>query len=164
MKKKLKARAAATAAAEPATGPRRAVIQPTGTSSSSATTATPSVSRPMSSITPVVTPTAASASTNPIKFLVVNQDRNVRIVVLFSSNQMQCGQDHIDDLDADEWRDDAAQSVDEQVIAQQPSRAHRSVGHAAQRQRDERDDDQRVEDDRRQDGALVRSQAQEVQR
>src|SRR5579859_3180257 len=101
MKKKLKARAAATAAAEPATGPRRAVIQPTGTSSSSATTATPSVSRPMSSITPVVTPTAANASTSPIKFLVVNHDRNVLIFVLFSSGQVQSDQNHIDGLDAD---------------------------------------------------------------
>jgi len=59
----------------------------------------------------------------------------------------------VDGLDADEGNDDAAQTVDEEVAPQQRGRAHRPVGHALERQRDERDDDERIEDHRGQDGA-----------
>ncbi len=62
--------------------------------------------------------------------------------------------DHeVDQLDADERRDDAAEPVDEQIPAQERGRADRPVAHAAQRQRDQDRDDERVEDDRRGDRA-----------
>ena len=45
-------------------------------------------------------------------------------------------EDDVDELDADERRDDAADAVDEQRATQQRRRAERPVLHAAQRQRD----------------------------
>ena len=74
-----------------------------------------------------------------------------------SSGEADGGDDEVDQLDADERHDEAAEAVDEQVAAQQRGGADRPVGDAAQRQRDQRDDDQRVEDDRRQDRALAAS-------
>ena len=62
--------------------------------------------------------------------------------------------DEVDQLDADERRDQAADAVDEEVAAQERGRADRAVAHALQRERDERRDDERVEDDRREDRAL----------
>ncbi len=64
----------------------------------------------------------------------------------------------------DERHDDAAQAVDEKVVAQKARRADRAVLDAAQRERDERDDDERVEDDGAQDGALRRRQVHDVER
>ena len=61
--------------------------------------------------------------------------------------------DEIDQLDADERRDDAAEPVDQQVPAQERGRADRAVADAAQRQRDQDRDDERVEDDGRGDRA-----------
>ena len=54
---------------------------------------------------------------------------------------MESSDDEIDELDADERNDDAAQAVDEQVALQNRERADRLVGDAAQRQRNQRDDD-----------------------
>ena len=50
----------------------------------------------------------------------------------------------VDQFDADERNDDAAEAVDEQIALQDGERAHRLVSYAAQRQRDERDDNERV--------------------
>src|SRR5262249_8926132 len=74
-------------------------------------------------------------------------------------DQVQHGQNHVDDLDPDERHDQPAHAVYEQVITQQRGRAYWAVAHAAQRQRDQEDDDQRVEDHRRKDGAIRRAQA-----
>ena len=73
-----------------------------------------------------------------------------------SLRQPNGGDEHVNELDADEWDDDAAESIDEEVALQQGSRGHRPVLHAAQSERDQRDDDQRVEDDRGEDGGLRR--------
>ena len=73
------------------------------------------------------------------------------------------GDDHVDELDAHERRDDPAQTVDEQVAPQQLARRRGPERHAPQRERDERHDDQRVEDDRRQDRALGRGEAHDVE-
>ena len=70
----------------------------------------------------------------------------------------------IDELDADERNDDAAQAVDEQVALQNGERADRFVGDAAQRQRNQRDDDERVENDGAQNRARRAVQAHDVQR
>src|SRR5665213_91694 len=56
--------------------------------------------------------------------------------------------DQVDQLDADERRDDPAEAVDPEVASQQRTRADRPVAHAAQRQRDQQRDHERVEDDR----------------
>ena len=71
--------------------------------------------------------------------------------------------DEVDEFDADERGDDAAEAVDVEVAAQQLRRAARGVAHTAQRQRDQRDDDDRVEDDRRQDRRLRAVQPHDVQ-
>src|SRR5689334_21062920 len=55
--------------------------------------------------------------------------------------------DDVDELDADEGRDDAAEPIDEQVAAKQLARRRRAEADATERERDERGDDQRVEDD-----------------
>ena len=70
----------------------------------------------------------------------------------------------IDELDADEGNDDAAQAVDEQVALQDCERADRFVGNAAQRQRNERDDDERVENDGAENGAGRALQMHDVER
>ena len=66
---------------------------------------------------------------------------------------MECGDDEIDEFDPDEWNDDAAETVDEQIALEDGERAHRFVSDAAQRQRNQRDDDKRVENDGAQDRA-----------
>ena len=62
--------------------------------------------------------------------------------------------EQVDQLDADERRDQAAEPVDQQVAAQQRVAPDRPVADAAQGQRDQQRDDQRVEDDRRDDRRL----------
>ena len=73
------------------------------------------------------------------------------------SRTEQVVDDQVDQLDADERGDQAAEAVDQQVAPQQRVRARRAVAHAAQRQRDEQRDHERVEDDRRDDRALRRA-------
>ncbi len=75
----------------------------------------------------------------------------------FRSGEVEGGHDDVDELDADERRDDPAQPVDEQVAPQQLTGRRGPERHAPEGQRDERDDDQGVEDDRREDGALGRT-------
>src|SRR5208282_6036452 len=65
------------------------------------------------------------------------------------SSPEQVVDDQVDQLDADERRDDPTETVDQEVAPQQRARADRPVAHATQRQRDQRGDDERVEDDRR---------------
>ncbi len=45
-------------------------------------------------------------------------------------NQMQRHQEHVDQFDADEWGDQTAYAVDEQVVTQQAGRADGPVWHA----------------------------------
>ena len=59
--------------------------------------------------------------------------------------------------------DNAADSVNQQVAAQQAARIQRPVLHAPQRQRNQRDDDQRVENHGGEHGALRRMQAHDVE-
>src|SRR5882757_419736 len=79
------------------------------------------------------------------------------------SSRKACGGDgHVDQLDADEGHDDAAETVDEQVAYQQRGGAGGAVLHAPEGKWDQRDDDQRIENDGGQDGALRRLQVHEV--
>src|SRR6185312_12950470 len=73
------------------------------------------------------------------------------------------GDDKIDDLDADERYDDAADTVEPQIAAQNVGGAGRAVFHTPQAQRNERDDDQRVEDDGREDRAFWIAQPHDVE-
>src|SRR3984957_496376 len=84
------------------------------------------------------------------------------IIVLQNLREMQRGENHIDDLDADEGHDDAAKTVEHHVLEQHAVRTLRLIPYAAQRQRNQRDDDERVEDDRRKDRALRRRQPHDV--
>src|ERR1700738_2179196 len=80
------------------------------------------------------------------------------------SSQVQ-GVDHeVDRLDADEWNNDAANAVNQQIAAQQRARADRTERDALQCQRNEGDDDQRIEDDGRQNRALRARQVHNVER
>lgn len=55
---------------------------------------------------------------------------------------MQNGHGEIDQLDADEGRDQPAESVNQEIAPQQRGGADRPVFDALQRQRNERDDDE----------------------
>jgi hypothetical protein len=73
---------------------------------------------------------------------------------LFRLGEMEDDEEHVDDLDADEGRDDAAEAVDDEVVAEQARGADRPVLDAAEGERNQGDDDERVEDDRAQRIAL----------
>src|ERR1700680_1895263 len=70
----------------------------------------------------------------------------------------------IDELEADEGDDDAADAVDDQISAQYDPRWCRPILHTAQRERNQSDDDQRVEDHARQNRGLRRVKAHQVER
>src|SRR5947207_3146510 len=78
-------------------------------------------------------------------------------------NQFEGGDDDVDGLDANEWNDDAADAIDEQVALQSGECANGRVFYAAQCQRDQGDDDERVENHRAQNGAGRTVQAHDVQ-
>src|SRR5262249_17883641 len=82
----------------------------------------------------------------------------------YYSGEVEGGEHEIDRLDADEWNDDAADAIDQQVAPQQRAGADRTITHAFERQRDQRDDDQRVEDDRGENRALRGGQVHDVER
>src|ERR1700746_863252 len=75
-------------------------------------------------------------------------------MVAASSGQTDGCDEQVDQLDADEGHDDAADAVEQQVAPKDRRRADWAIRDAAQRQRYQRDDDQRIEDDCRQDGTL----------
>ena len=54
--------------------------------------------------------------------------------------QVQGGHHEVDGLDADKGNDDAAETVDQQVAAEQRAGADGAISDALQRQRDQRDD------------------------
>ena len=78
---------------------------------------------------------------------------NFREECFHKLDEMERGDDEIDELDADERNDDAAEAIDEQIALENREGAHRLVGDAAQRQRNQRDDDERVENDGAENGA-----------
>src|SRR5215210_8614486 len=71
--------------------------------------------------------------------------------------------EEVEELDADERRDQPAEAVDEQVASQQRRRPQRPVADAAQGERDEQRDDQRVEDDGSDDRRLWRAERHDVE-
>src|ERR1700730_9504523 len=73
------------------------------------------------------------------------------------------GDDHVDDLDADEGGDDPADAVDDQVAAQHRRRPEGPELDALQGERDEGHDDEGVEDHRRQDGRVRVCQVHDVE-
>jgi hypothetical protein len=81
-----------------------------------------------------------------------------------SSGKVQSDQRDIDQLDADEWRDDTAETVDDQIPNQNLSGAHRAIFHAGERERDECDNDQSIKDDGTEDRASRRMQMHNVER
>ena len=50
------------------------------------------------------------------------------------SDEVQSDDDHVDQLDAGEWGDDAAETEDQHVALQHGRRTHRAVGDAAERE------------------------------
>src|SRR5579885_1186745 len=72
--------------------------------------------------------------------------------------QVQRDEDQVDELDANERQDNAAEAVEQQVAPQDRRGAERAILHAAQGQRNQRNDDQRVEDYRREHRAMRRRQ------
>lgn len=77
---------------------------------------------------------------------------------------MERGNDEIDELDADERHDDAAEAIDEEVALQDCQGAHRLVGDAAQGQRNQRDNDEGVENDGAKNGAGGTVKVHDVER
>ena len=62
-----------------------------------------------------------------------------------SSSEVEAGNGKVDQLDADERRDQAAETVDCEIAREQRTRADRAIFHALQRERDQAWNDQRVE-------------------
>src|SRR5215469_11945932 len=77
--------------------------------------------------------------------------------------QADGGDDDVDELDADERHDDAADAIEPEVAPQDRGGTGRPVRDAAQGERDERDNDEGVEDDRREDRALRVPEAHDVE-
>src|SRR5580698_7041570 len=75
---------------------------------------------------------------------------------IVSLNQMEGVDDQVDDLDADERRDDAAEAVDQEIAAEQRGRSNGAEAHTTKCQWHQRDDDERVEDDGTEDRAVGR--------
>src|ERR1700739_4629106 len=92
------------------------------------------------------------------KKIVATIERPVSAINVFinfeSMNHVQAHDNHVYDLDADEWQDDAPDAIDQQVTPQNGCRALRAEFHAAQRQRNQGDDDKRIENDSAQYGAV----------
>ena len=61
-------------------------------------------------------------------------------------HQFDAGDEHVNQLDADERNHQAAESIHQQVLPQQRFGAHRLVGDPSQRQRNQGNDDERVKD------------------
>ena len=72
------------------------------------------------------------------------------------------GENDVDDLDSDERNDETAESVNEQVAAENVHRRRGAELHAAQRERDQEDDDDRVEDHGAENRAVRRVQLHDV--
>src|SRR4029078_6183704 len=72
--------------------------------------------------------------------------------------------DEVDQLDADERRDEAPQSIDQHVAAQKPGCADRPVSHPTKPKREQGGNYQSVEDDRREDRRFGGSERHDVER
>src|SRR5579863_4726814 len=81
-----------------------------------------------------------------------------------SSGPANAGNDHIDDLDSDKRRDDAAHTIHQQVPAQERGSPDGAILHAAQGQWNKGNDNESVENYCRKDGGLRRLQMHDVQR
>src|SRR6476619_754155 len=100
----------------------------------------------------------AAGYTSPVSTVmtVIKRKAGSRSENMTASREMEQHQQLVDGPDARERRDDATESVDEQVAREERRGFLRAVLHASQRQGHERDDDQRVEDDRGENRALRR--------
>src|SRR5579872_916560 len=107
-----------------------------------------------------------SGYTTPSSTVVTTVIRNAirRFFWIRMSREPQRRDDDVHDLDAHKGRDDAADAVDEEIAPQQRLGAHRTVRHAAQRERHQRDDDERIGDDRGQNRRLRRLEPHDVER
>src|SRR5450432_4657330 len=88
----------------------------------------------------------------------------LRSMIARPLDEVQGNEEEIDDLDAHERHDETAESVDQQVPAENHGRRRGAILDAAQRERNERDDDERVENHAREDRGLRRVQAHDVER
>src|SRR5882672_4006662 len=79
-------------------------------------------------------------------------------------NEVESGDEDVNELDADEWNEDTAEAVDKQIALQGGQRADRRVFYAPQGERDQRNDDEGVENDRAQNGAGRTVQPHDVER
>src|SRR4051812_20876644 len=70
---------------------------------------------------------------------------------------------HVDQLDSDEWNDDSPHAINREVIPKQHCSCHRPVLHASQCKWDQGNDDQGIEDDCGQNGRLGRLEMHDVQ-
>src|SRR5258706_15911765 len=86
------------------------------------------------------------------------------MIELQASGEAQQVDRDVDQLDAGEGDDDAADAVDDQVAAKDVGRAHGSEFYAAQGEGDEQDDDDGVEDDGAENGAVGRLEPHDIER
>src|ERR1700677_1842574 len=77
-----------------------------------------------------------------------------RFIVITPLGEVQHADDDVDGLDTDEGHDDTAETVDQEVAAENRGSTEGAILNAAQGERNQRHDDQGVEDDRGKNCAL----------
>src|ERR1700676_2578354 len=84
--------------------------------------------------------------------------------IVFISGEMQCDEREVDEFDANERSDKAADAVNEKIADKNLSGADGAIFHAGEREGNERNDDESVEDDCAQNCAFGRMQPHDVER
>src|ERR1700733_11949502 len=72
------------------------------------------------------------------------------------------GNEHIDQLDSNEWHNNAANTVDPEIAAQQNRSSHGPVLYPAQRKGNQGNNDQGIENNRRQNRRLRRLELHDI--
>src|SRR5215831_17705787 len=80
--------------------------------------------------------------------------QRMRTSMFSMSGKMRGSKQHVDDLDADERQQNAADAIDEHVATQDRPGADRTIFHALEGERNQRRNDEGVENDSRQNGAV----------
>src|ERR1700742_1869831 len=79
------------------------------------------------------------------------------------SCEMKIGDQHVDQLDSDEWSDETPEAVNQDILRKYYGGAGGAAVYSAQRERNQENDDDGVEDDRGQNRGLRPSEVHDVQ-
>src|SRR5262245_34493453 len=88
----------------------------------------------------------------------------MKSVFMAKLGEAERDEEKVEQLDAEEWSEEAAHAVEKDIAAEHCGGAGGTILHAAERERNEGDDDEGVEHHRAEDGALRRMEAHDVER